>query len=107
MAVRIDENLYFANVNLVEERLLRLVGINPKIRHLLLVCSAINFIDTSGLTMLERVNRELLRKGVQLHLSDVKGPVQDQLSASPLPAALSGKIYFTTDAAMRELAQRA
>jgi SulP family sulfate permease len=105
-AVRIDENLYFANANLVENRLLRLVSKNPKIRHLLLVCSAINFIDTSGLEMLERVNRELTRKDVRLHLSDVKGPVMDQLKASELPVELSGSIYFTTDAAMRDLSQR-
>ncbi len=103
MAVRIDENLYFANANLVETRLLRLVSRNPKIRHLLLVCSAINFIDTSGLEMLERVGRELIRRDVQLNLSEVKGPVMDQLNASDLPRELSGRIFFTTDEAMREL----
>ena len=84
-AVRIDENLYFANANLVEERLLRLVSRNPNIRHLLLVCSAINFIDTSGLEMLERLDRELMRRDVQLHLSEVKGPVMDQLNAADFP----------------------
>jgi SulP family sulfate permease len=52
MAVRIDENLYFANANLVETRLLRLVSRNPKIRHLLLVCTSITFIDTIVLDML-------------------------------------------------------
>ncbi len=103
MAVRIDENLYFANANLVETRLLRLVARNPKIRHLLLVCSAINFIDTSGLEMLERIDSELIRRDVQLHLSEVKGPVMDQLNASDLPSELSGRIFFTTDEAMREL----
>jgi SulP family sulfate permease len=103
MAVRIDENLYFANASLVEERLLRLVSRNPNIRHLLLVCSSINFIDTSGLEMLERVDRELIRRDVRLHLSEVKGPVMDQLNASRLPGDLSGRIYFTTDEAMRDL----
>ncbi len=103
MAVRIDENLYFANANLVETRLLRLVSRNAKIRHLLLVCSAINFIDTSGLAMLERLDRELTRRDVQLHLSEVKGPVMDQLNAADLPRELSGRIFFTTDEAMREL----
>jgi sulfate permease, SulP family len=103
MAVRIDENLYFANANLVETRLLRLVSRNAKIRHVLLVCSAINFIDTSGLAMLERLDRELTRHDVQLHLSEVKGPVMDQLNAADLPRELSGRIFFTTDEAMREL----
>ena len=103
MAVRIDENLYFANANLVETRLLRLVSRNAKIRHVLLVCSAIDFIDTSGLAMLERLDRELMRRDPQLHLSEVKGPVMDQLNAADLPRELSGRIFFTTDDAMREL----
>ena len=104
-AVRIDENLYFANANLVEERLLRLVSRNPNIRHLLLVCSAINFIDTSGLKMLERLEQELTRHDVRLHLSEVKGPVMDQLNAADFPETLSGRIFFTTDEAMRALAE--
>jgi len=104
MAVRVDENLYFANANRVESRLLRLVGRDSNIRHLLIVCSAINFIDTSGLAMLERIGRELERQDVRLHLSDVKGPVMDQLKAVNFPAKLSGKIYFTTDEAMHALA---
>jgi len=107
LAVRIDENLYFANVNIVENRLLRLVARDPNIRHLLIVCSAINFIDTSGLEMLERIGRELDRRDVRLHLSDVKGPVMDQLNAASFPKRLSGEIFFTTDAAMRELAPAA
>ena len=106
LAVRIDENLYFANANLVEERLLHLVARHADVRHVLLVCSAINFIDTSGLGMLERINEELARKDVLLHLADVKGPVMDQLKTSSLPAELSGSIFFTTDEAMRDLAQR-
>jgi SulP family sulfate permease len=104
-AVRVDENLYFANASLVEERLLRLVTRNPDIRHLLLVCSAINFIDTSGLKMLERLQQELKSNDVQLHLSDVKGPVMDQLNAAGFPGTLSGRVFFTTDAAMRALAE--
>jgi len=104
LAVRVDENLYFANANIVENRLLRLVARDASIRHLLIVCSAINFIDTSGLEMLERMDRELRRQDVRLHLSEVKGPVMDQLNAAHFPKALSGKIFFTTDAAMRELA---
>ena len=106
LAVRIDENLYFANTSLVEERLLRLAARNPQIRHVLLVCSAINFIDTSGLGMLERINEALARKDVLLHLSDVKGPVMDQLKTSDLPTELSGDIFFTTDEAMRDLGSR-
>jgi sulfate permease, SulP family len=104
LAVRIDENLYFANANLVESRLMRLVSRDPNLQHLVIVCSAINFIDTSGLEMLERLDRELGRREIRLHLSEVKGPVADQLNATDFPKRLSGRVFFTTDEAMRELA---
>jgi SulP family sulfate permease len=105
-AVRIDENLYFANALIIENRLLRILERNPSTRHLLIACSAINFIDTSGLEMLKRINRDLIRKDVRLHLADVKGPVMDQLRASDFADVMSGEIFFTTDQAMRDLAER-
>jgi len=106
-AVRIDENLYFANANDVENRLYRVLQRQPETRHLLLVCSAINFIDTSGLDMLLRLNRNLERREIRLHLAELKAPMMDQLRATELPDALTGDIFFTTDQAMKELAQRA
>ena len=102
-AVRVDENLYFANAHEVEDRLLEIVGGNDEIRHLVLVCSAINFIDTSGLEMLRRVSHTLEARDVALHLSDVKGPVADQVAATSLVDELAGEVYLTTDEAMRAL----
>ncbi|NJN52059.1 MAG: STAS domain-containing protein [Gammaproteobacteria bacterium] len=106
VAVRVDENLYFANANDVENRLLKVLLRAPESRHLLLVCSAVNFIDTSGLDMLLRLNRNLERNGIRLHLSEVKAPVMDQLRASELLDALTGSVFFTTDQAMRDLTER-
>ena len=103
-AVRVDENLYFANANQVEDRFLAIVESHGEARHLVLVCSAINFIDTTGLEMLRRLNHTLSARGVALHLSDVKGPVRDQLESTSLAGELSGNLYLTTDEAMRELA---
>ena len=105
-AVRVDENLYFANANQVENELTQLATRHEGIRHLLLVCSAVNFIDTSGLTMLTRVNDNLERLGIRFHLSEVKGPVMDQLKTTHFPARLTGSIFFTTDQAMRDLKER-
>ena len=102
-AVRVDENLYFANANQVEDRFLEIVEQHREARHLVLVCSAINFIDTTGLEMLRRLNHTLDSLGIALHLSDVKGPVRDQLESTSLSGELSGNLYPTTDEAMREL----
>jgi SulP family sulfate permease len=105
-AVRVDENLFFANANQVENKLLKVVQRRPATKHLLLVCSAVNMIDVSGLEMLYRINQSLQEMGIMLHLSEVKGPVMDQLEATDFVAAMSGSVFFTTDQAMRDLAQR-
>ncbi len=105
VAIRVDENLYFANANDVENRLTKLLLREPEAKHLVLVCSAVNFIDTSGLDMLERLNRNLSRAGVRLHLADLKDPLTAQLRASTFLDELTGSVFFTTDQAMRDLAE--
>ncbi|MBV1904434.1 MAG: sulfate permease [Pseudomonadales bacterium] len=102
-AVRIDENLYFANSTQVENRLYKMISNKPDTRHLLMVFSSISFIDTTGLEMLIRVVQSLKRQNITLHLSEVKGPVMDQLQRSEFFNILTGKLYFSTDQAMREL----
>ena len=101
--VRVDENLHFANAHEVEDRLLEILTRHREARHLVLVCSAINFIDNSGLEMLRRVNHRLEARDVGLHLSEVKGPVRDQLKTAGLSGELSGEVFLTTDEAMRAL----
>ena len=100
-AVRVDENLYFANAHEVEDRIVEIVDGSGEIRHLVLVCSAINFIDTTGLETLRRVNHTLEARNVTLHLSDVKGPVATQIEATSLGEELTGRMFLTTDEAMR------
>ena len=105
-AIRIDENVYFANANQVENKLLKIVQRRPASKHVLLVCSAINMVDISGLEMLDRINETFERMGITLHLSDLKGPVMAQLEAADFISNLTGSVFFTTDQAMRDLAER-
>ena len=102
-AIRIDENLYFANANQIENRLAKIVSQKTGLKHLLMVFSSISFIDTTGLEMLMRVSQSLESRNIKLHLSEVKGPVMDQLENSEFLSALTGNLYFSTDQAMREL----
>lgn len=105
-AVRIDENIYFANANQIENRLLKVVQQKPRTRHLLIVMSAVNLVDVSGLEMLRRVNENLRRMDIKLHIAEVKSKVMDALKTTELPTALSGSIFFSTDQAMRDLEDR-
>lgn len=105
LALRVDESLYFANTRYVEEFILQNCAANKEIKHVVLICTAVNFIDASALETLEQLVLNLRDEGVTLHLSEVKGPVMDQLNSTHFIEHMGvGNIYFTTDEAMRELA---
>ena len=104
LALRIDENIYFANAVHIEEKLLRRVTGRQGTKHLLLVCNGVNRIDATGLAMLLRVSEQLQRSRVQLHFSDVKGPLLAKLDQAELPTSISGEIFFTADQAFKTLA---
>ncbi len=104
VAVRVDESLYFANTRYLEEALLRIVAERPDLRHLVLIGSAINFIDSSALHTLESLAQELRDGGVQLHLAEIKGPVMDELKRAHFVDKLGSEhIHLTTHTAMRAL----
>ena len=103
LALRIDENIFFANAVQIEEKLLRRVLGRHGTKHLLLVCNAVNRIDATGLSMLLRVNQQLQSSGVQLHFSDIKGPLMQQLDQTELARGISGEIFFNADQAFKSL----
>ncbi len=104
LAVRIDESLYFVNTRYIETFLLNKVAESDDIEHILLICTATNFIDSSGLEMLELLSENLEEVGVTLHLAEVKGPVMDKLKETAFFKTMKGEIFFTTDIAMKSLA---
>ncbi len=105
LAVRIDESLYFANSQYLESALLNAIAEYPKVEHLLLICSAINFIDASALETLESLAHELASAGVALHLTEVKGPVMDRLERSGFIARLGcERVHLSTHIAVSKLA---
>ncbi|HEX5841137.1 MAG TPA: SulP family inorganic anion transporter, partial [Pseudomonas sp.] len=74
LSLRVDESLYFPNARFLEDRVAALVAARPQVRHLVLMCPGINLIDASALESLEAIAERLCAAGVQLHLSEVKGP---------------------------------
>lgn len=102
-SIRIDGDLFFANARFLEDRLLSLARETPGVRHVVLMCSAINSIDASALEALESANRRLKESGVSLHLSEVKGPVMDRLKRSQFLDGLGGRVFLSEFEAMRAL----
>ena len=106
LSLRIDESLYFANASYLEDILFQEVDDKPALRHVILMCPAVNRIDLSALEALERINARLLEQGVILHMSEVKGPVMDALKRSDFLHHLTGQIYLSQHAADLDLRGR-
>jgi SulP family sulfate permease len=103
LGLRVDESLYFANARFLEDTIAAQVAVRSGVRHVVLQCSAVNDIDASALESLETINARLQASGVQLHLSEVKGPVHDRLQRSHLLAELSGQVFLTHHQAVKTL----
>ena len=102
LALRVDESLFFANAQYLETYILKAVAEKQTVKSVILICSAINTIDTSALESLENLARDLTNGGVVLNLAEVKGPVMDRLSRTSLFNHL-GKIYLSTHEAFTDL----
>jgi SulP family sulfate permease len=103
LGVRVDESLYFANARWLEDTLYDAAVVDPALRHVVLMCSAVNQIDASALESLESLCHRLRDAGVALHLSEVKGPVMDRLKRSDFLDHLTGEVFLSHHAAMRKL----
>lgn len=101
LSVRVDESLYFANTRYLEDRIAALVAERPQLKHVVLMCSAVNIIDASALESLEEINHRLKDAGITFHLSEVKGPVMDRLKRTHFLEGLTGEVFLSQYDALR------
>lgn len=102
-ALRIDENLNFLNAHSLKQSMMQEVSQNNQLQHFILNCSSISDIDFSASEVLEEINHDLNKINIQLHLSEVKGPVMDQLQKSHFLTHLSGEIFLSHYQAVKTL----
>ncbi|MBA1305326.1 SulP family inorganic anion transporter [Stutzerimonas stutzeri] len=95
LSVRVDESLYFPNARFLEDRIAELIGRHPQAEHLVLMCPGVNLIDASALESLEAITARLHAAGIQLHLSEVKGPVMDRLRHSNFLSDFGGQVFIS------------
>ncbi|GAA6160613.1 solute carrier family 26 protein [Ruegeria sp. HU-ET01832] len=103
LTLRIDESLYFVNAGFLEELILSRLAERTKVKHVVLMFSAVNELDYSALETLEAINHRLKELGVGLHLSEVKGPVMDRLKRSHLVDSLNGRVFLSQNDAWTTL----
>jgi len=101
LAIRVDESLYFANRKYLEELILGQIAQQPDVKDIVLIGTAINFIDASALETLESLHVDMQEAGVAFHLAAIKGPVLDRLRAIGFVDALGeDHFHFSTHDAM-------
>jgi len=113
LSLRVDESLFFANANYLEDYIYKAVlfakptsetkaNTKNEISQVILMCTAVNEIDFTALETLEAINHRLQQQGITLHLSEVKGPVMDMLKRTDFLQKLSGKVYLSQFEAFNE-----
>jgi sulfate permease, SulP family len=108
LLVRVDENLYFANVGHVQDIITLEFEKRPGIKHLVLVMSGVGFVDSSALKVLQIAAETLREAGVTLHLADVKGPVLDRLRRTKIFEQIApGQVFPTPQVAVTALSRAA
>ncbi len=96
IALRIDESIYFANSQLIAEKIEGLLAKQPTTNCVLLILSAVNQLDTTALGMLTELEKTLRARNITLEFAEIKGPVQDRLQQTELGKRMEDKIFLST-----------
>jgi len=96
--LRVDGSLFFGAVEHVQDELEAARAECPTARHVLLVCSGVNFIDVSGCDFLVSAARRLREHGVELYLCNLKPGVHRTLERGGFIEAFGAAAIFATKA---------
>lgn len=96
IALRIDESLYFANAQIIEEKVEALIQSDADTRTVLMILSAVNQLDSTALAMLTDMQKDLAARHITLQFAEIKGPVLDRLRSTPLGETMRDQIFLST-----------
>lgn len=105
-ALRMDAELDFAAANSIERNLSDFLLAHPDTRHVCLFAHPINRIDATGVEAFAAICSMLHARGIGLHISGMKLPVESALrSAKLIPAPHVITMYRTDGEALLQIAQ--
>ena len=103
-ALRMDADLDFAAANEFERVVLDHLSANPDLKQVCLFAQPINRIDATGVETFGQIRRQLTARGITLHISGIKLPVETVLRhAGELPGDPMLKSYRTDTEALAAL----
>lgn len=94
--LRLEGSLFFGAIEHVHDELEAARRARPDARHVLLVCSAINFIDVAGCEFLTHAARILRESRTTLYLCNMKPAVQSALSRGGFLEEIGAQRVFAT-----------
>jgi SulP family sulfate permease len=103
LLIRIDENLFFGNSDSIANRIWQEIEVQPRVKNVVLIFSAVNHVDLSSQWMLQRLEQQLSERHIQLHIAEMKGFVMDVLANTPFIQQWRGQIFLTTEQAANTL----
>lgn len=106
IALRIDESMYFANAQVLEDKIESLVAASSDTRAVLLIMSAVNQLDSTALTMLDELEKNLQAKNISLQIAEIKGPVLDRLLNTDLGQRMQDRIFLSTHQAFQNYSEK-
>lgn len=95
LLLRFDEQIYFGNSQFFKEQLLERVNQKKgKLNVVILSSGGINYIDSSGMKILNEIVLTLESKGIRLYLAGAIGPVVDSLFKSGVAKSIGNQHFF-------------
>jgi sulfate permease, SulP family len=104
-ALRMDAELDFASATAMERAIVEHLAVHPDVRHVCLFAHPINRIDATGVEMFGQLRKLLAARGITLHISGIKLPVERVLQkAGTLQESPLLKLYRTDAVALHAFA---
>ena len=102
LVYRLDDRLFFANVNYVESRIREAVAGSPTPVHWLVFdAEGLNHVDATGVDLLTNLIEAMRKESITFVFARLKGPVTEYLQdAGVLRLVGEGYIYATVSAAV-------
>jgi SulP family sulfate permease len=96
-ALRMDAELDFAAASSFEKYITEKLRDLPHVQHVCLFAQPINRIDATGVETLQQLRKQLTVRGLQLHISGIKLPVEKALRLAGELEAGQGVHLYRTD----------
>lgn len=96
LAVRIDENLYFANTKYIEDYLFYNVMETGQVKHLVLIFSGVSVIDVSALDTLENLVSEMKAIEINVYAAEIKTRLMNKIKDSEFIKKIGEENIFTS-----------